>query len=49
MMLKTQLVLALLFLLLTLPGSAAEPRKPVNVLFLLADDLRWDAVGFAGD
>lgn len=49
MMPKTQLVLALLSLLLTLPGSFAEPRKPVNVVFLLADDLRWDAVGFAGN
>lgn len=28
-------------------GTAAPPRP--NVLFLLADDLRWDAVGFAGN
>jgi arylsulfatase A-like enzyme len=49
---------ALLLLLLGIagfgetPGRAAEPGapdRPVNIVFLLADDLRWDALGCAGN
>lgn len=41
--------IAVLLLLLILPAAAlAEPLRP-NLLFILADDLRWDAVGFMGN
>ena len=30
-------------------GSAKTPKKQPNIVFLLADDMRWDALGCAGN
>ena len=38
----------LFFLFIPATSSAAEAARP-NLLFILADDLRWDAVGFMGN
>ena len=31
------------------PASAGEPKKRPNIVFLLADDLRWNVLGATGD
>src|SRR5579864_8737361 len=41
-------LLAVLCFLNPLPALAAEPPRP-NVVFILADDLRWNTLGFMGD
>ena len=40
--------LALFALALAIPAPAAEPPR-LNIVFLLADDMRWDAMGCAGN
>jgi arylsulfatase A-like enzyme len=37
-----------LFLALTSFSVSAEMRKP-NIIFILTDDQRWDALGYAGN
>jgi arylsulfatase A-like enzyme len=44
---KRFLALAALLLLATTGAHAADPKRP-NVLFILCDDLRWNALGCAG-
>jgi len=46
---KPLLVFVLLVSFFTPSLFAAEPALRPNLLFILADDLRWDAVGFMGD
>lgn len=44
------LALGLFCLALTSPLDAAEPaNRPRNIVFLFADDLRWDALGCTGN
>src|SRR6184192_2471335 len=31
------------------PATAGEPKKRPNIVFLLADDLRWNVLGATGD
>ncbi len=40
---------ALPFLATPAPGSQPSPRRPPNIVFLLADDLRADVLGCTGD
>jgi len=40
-------LIALLAAFITVTTFAAEPRP--NIIFVLADDLRWDALGYAGN
>src|ERR1044071_687037 len=34
---------------ITWPSHAATPESRPNMIFLLADDLRWDALGYTGN
>ena len=38
-----------LALLAVLTADASEPRRRPNIVFLVADDLRWDALGSCGN
>ena len=29
-------------------GSSKSPQNPPNIILILADDQRWDSVGFMG-
>ncbi|CAN5660943.1 sulfatase [soil metagenome] len=42
--------LALLFVFLTtLHAAAVEPKRPINLLFIITDQQRWDALGCMGN
>jgi len=41
--------LILLAWLVSALAHAAEPRKPLNLLFIITDQQRWDALGCAGN
>ncbi|KAK2118037.1 hypothetical protein P7K49_004924, partial [Saguinus oedipus] len=47
-LLPVVLPLLVLPLLLTPPGSGAEASRPPHLVFVLADDLGWNDVGFHG-
>ncbi len=49
---RTALVAALLVALTAAPGpgqTAGDARRPLNVVLLIIDDVRWDALGAAGN
>lgn len=47
-LLKINFILIILFLILTILKTQAQELRP-NIIFILTDDQRWDAMGYAGN